>query len=386
MNSNIGNIALQSSSSSFARRAPSSREQVEQPNPMTEIVRMHLPLSGQENQAVMTPRNSVPDLHSLRNTTDNTSSERNLFVEVSAVRVFIEKSTYDFLRRGNSFNNPTEIAIFVEAYYPEERSYATKILKIIMHNQRNQGINNHIHGMSEINSLLIIKEIVRLDVNKKIKLEDLSKTISLQELGWIAVKNNCPYLLRLLLDSNAIDPHLMKDGTPMLMLAERYQAGDIVKLLLEADSSFTDAQGDRFAYLAAEKGNVGLLKTLLPRLSTLMLKDLLNRAIVHGRAGIVQTIFERMSQADRLKFLNERDVYGKTPLMLAACYGRADIAQIFIDHGADVMSQDNEGMTALMWAVSSRRIPLPLLRSIDLGLPVVHFLMDALQLKKQRIW
>ena len=48
--------------------------------------------------------------------------------------------------------------------------------------------------------------------------------------------------------------------------------------------------------------------------------------------------------------VNGKDVYGKTPLIIAASKGYFDIAKKLLDSGARLHSSDNEGFTALDYA------------------------------------
>jgi NAD(P)-dependent dehydrogenase (short-subunit alcohol dehydrogenase family) len=48
--------------------------------------------------------------------------------------------------------------------------------------------------------------------------------------------------------------------------------------------------------------------------------------------------------------LNERDPFGSTPLIIAATFGRTEVAQALIEAGADLDQQNNEGATALFTA------------------------------------
>ena len=47
---------------------------------------------------------------------------------------------------------------------------------------------------------------------------------------------------------------------------------------------------------------------------------------------------------------NVNDRYGRTPLVLAAAYGRADGVRLLLDHGANPNQKDNVGETPLVWA------------------------------------
>ena len=50
---------------------------------------------------------------------------------------------------------------------------------------------------------------------------------------------------------------------------------------------------------------------------------------------------------------NVNDRYGKTPLVWAAGYGRADEVRLLLDHGANPNQKDNTGETPLAWAVEN---------------------------------
>eukprot|EP00953_Heterococcus_sp_UTEX-ZZ885_P012217 7012-Heterococcus_DN1.PRE.1 len=55
-----------------------------------------------------------------------------------------------------------------------------------------------------------------------------------------------------------------------------------------------------------------------------------------------------LARADTL--LEARDKFGRTALIYAASYGRADNAQILLQHGADVHAVNDKGSTALVFA------------------------------------
>lgn len=59
---------------------------------------------------------------------------------------------------------------------------------------------------------------------------------------------------------------------------------------------------------------------------------------------------------DRVQNLDDPDRYGRTALMYAATYGRADIASHLISKGADVEAKDNDGNTALTLACENNQI------------------------------
>lgn len=56
--------------------------------------------------------------------------------------------------------------------------------------------------------------------------------------------------------------------------------------------------------------------------------------------------------------LEEATAIGDTPLMGAVLNSHLEIAKLFLDYGADVNAQDNQGHTALMYAARNHQIPL----------------------------
>ena len=53
--------------------------------------------------------------------------------------------------------------------------------------------------------------------------------------------------------------------------------------------------------------------------------------------------------------VNKQTLYGFTPLMLAACWGREDCAALLLDLGADPTACDRHGRTALEMASDGMR-------------------------------
>jgi ankyrin repeat protein len=61
--------------------------------------------------------------------------------------------------------------------------------------------------------------------------------------------------------------------------------------------------------------------------------------------------------------VNAKNTQGGTPLMWAAVYGNDDAARLLLSRGADASLKDNEGITAVQWAVRNKRDSVvPILR------------------------
>ncbi|XP_018398120.1 PREDICTED: protein TANC2 [Cyphomyrmex costatus] len=59
---------------------------------------------------------------------------------------------------------------------------------------------------------------------------------------------------------------------------------------------------------------------------------------------------------ETISLLEQRDLAGRTALMLAACEGHINLLELFLDKGAILKTKDKEGLTALSWACVRGRI------------------------------
>lgn len=75
----------------------------------------------------------------------------------------------------------------------------------------------------------------------------------------------------------------------------------------------------------------------------------LMEAIVHGRVDMVKALLEAGAKNQFF------DVFGMTPLHLAAQGGHAEIVRLLLEHGADVNARHPEGATALALAQAAGR-------------------------------
>jgi ankyrin repeat protein len=98
----------------------------------------------------------------------------------------------------------------------------------------------------------------------------------------------------------------------------------------------------------------GIMQALLIIASCLVFSSCITQtgmfhmAIKEGHGEKVKAMINR-----KIALVRERDYEGWTPLHTASFYGRLEIAQLLIDHGADVRAADNSGETPLHLAAEA---------------------------------
>jgi ankyrin repeat protein len=89
-----------------------------------------------------------------------------------------------------------------------------------------------------------------------------------------------------------------------------------------------------------------------PSQATLSFGDLhttlLHAAAYDGKAEIAKLLLQLGAD------VNAREVNGRTPLHHAANNGHLDVIDVLVCHGTDIEAKDNGGMTPLMWGRISR--------------------------------
>ena len=77
---------------------------------------------------------------------------------------------------------------------------------------------------------------------------------------------------------------------------------------------------------------------------------LLIKAASKGNKKLIKFLIKKGADVDAVAYYE-----GRTALMLAACYGHKEIVELLIKNGADVNAKDEDGWTALTWAVMFKR-------------------------------
>ena len=155
---------------------------------------------------------------------------------------------------------------------------------------------------------LLLKEIV-LKKNKSKNLEQL------QEALWQAVSLKRNKIVKMFCDLNMDLSYKNKFGTNLLLLAVKKRNFEAVRLLLENKMNVNCFDSEKFSPL--------------------------HYAILNKDEKMIFFLIEKGA------FVNSQNIYGQTPLMLAAQKGMKRVAAVLIEHRADGLIQDKNGKTAL---------------------------------------
>ncbi|KAF6793448.1 37s ribosomal protein rsm22 [Colletotrichum musicola] len=173
--------------------------------------------------------------------------------------------------------------------------------------------------------------------------------------------------VRLLLDQGADIRKCSKDGSTPLSIAAWEGHVPIVELLLErgALTLATGTDGATPLWAAAGRGNVEVALLLLRHGSDIQAKTrdgdmALHAAAQQGYAKMVELLLDRGADIESTR------KGGAMPLMVAAVNGRDDIVAMLLERGAALEPKDENGHTAILYAVCCEQ------KSGVLGLLIDH--------------
>ena len=145
-----------------------------------------------------------------------------------------------------------------------------------------------------------------------------------------------------------------KRGRTGLILACKNGKAEVVEVLLHrgAAVSITDRNGVTALMWSSKNGHIPCVVSLLSRGAGINTFDNFDWTAVHYAAKHGhREIVELLAGAGAALQIREKLEEGKTPLMLAAQYGRRDTVNSLLDHGSDVNARTTkDDLTALMLA------------------------------------
>ena len=143
-----------------------------------------------------------------------------------------------------------------------------------------------------------------------------------------------------------------KLGYTTLHIAVSNNIPSIVKLLLSfgADSTLKTNEGFSPILLASYLGHEEIVRIILKKTGSMNQQDLSQRNCLHlacqsGHLSVVQLLLKSGARISRT------DVFGRTALIMASFGGYLDVINVLLDAGDVIDHQDNEGMCSLHWAV-----------------------------------
>jgi ankyrin repeat protein len=149
---------------------------------------------------------------------------------------------------------------------------------------------------------------------------------------------------------SAVDPNIVNPagGEPALVLAAREGSMNVLKVLLADPRTQVDAQainGNTALMMAAYKGNQPAVEALLARGAAVNRPGwtALHYAAASGSNAIAGLLLEHGARVDAVA-PSDKGAY--TPLMMAAREGHEDSALFLLDHGADPLLRNSEGLSA----------------------------------------
>jgi ankyrin repeat protein len=223
--------------------------------------------------------------------------------------------------------------------------------------------------------------------------------------GWTALRfavfDNQPEIIRILLEYGA--DVFIHDGwhTPLDSAVHGGKREEARALYWAAEEKRPEAYGTPL-HAAANKGDTATVEALIESGARIHAGDYLQKTTLHWAVGerrplLAELILEfhkvepasdaaQLSQEEAIKVLidrgadlEERDVYGRTPLIEAVVQGQEAAARVLIEAGADVNAQDVTGWPPLLYAAAGGEVDmLRLLISKGADLQIVRHGWNAL--------
>jgi ankyrin repeat protein len=164
-------------------------------------------------------------------------------------------------------------------------------------------------------------------------------------LAFAVMKNDAASVQRLI--EAGADPNYAlpdKDATRILAMAGSYKSTEAAIALLDggANPNFADPKGFTPLHIAAESGDVALVKKLLSK-----------GAVLDARTSPAKKVSFNPIEKTLILFSFSGE---QTPLLLAAKYNRVDVMRVLIEAGADTQAKSGDGTTLFLAAAGSGHV------------------------------
>jgi len=167
-------------------------------------------------------------------------------------------------------------------------------------------------------------------------------------------------VMKLLIDKKAeIDLSNSKNETPLHQAVCNKQL-DVVKFLLESKANIesNNQQEETPLWIAISTNDKSIVQYLIDQKANINHHNLGERTILHALASNdnIQLASEFLSIFSSKISIDSKDIFGATPLMLAAENGSINIIPLLLESKANIESEDLKGNTPLMYAATRNQI------------------------------
>ncbi len=193
--------------------------------------------------------------------------------------------------------------------------------------------------------------LMEMDVDVNVKDEEGNSAV------WIALQNNNPDIVNVLLDNDA--DLSIDDDKPLIYTASIKDFDDLSLKFVErgANLDYVIKEGQykdlsTMIYAMHSFGNSELAKKMIEKGADVQVysgigSNLLHYAALNDYPDVAQMLLEKGVDP------NHKNEDGNTPLMHACWYGKFEMSKLLIEYGADVNVRNNEGDTPLINALTN---------------------------------
>ena len=265
----------------------------------------------------------------------------------------------------------------VETFTAIQDNSPSKLDSVIAAHVKIKSSSLHFPGKSLWTVLMLHQSARHKQILKRV--ETICSEFRSQSLINVTAKEGKVHHLRRLLDCGEqlvyVENHWLGEGPLPLMLAAKYNDEEVFEFLIERGSSpeWLDDQQRSSMHYAAEGGKVRNLLLLIDRGVDVLQKDkkgysALHLAALNGHADCVRTVHgtSALHLATSLELvmilveheanIQASDMYGRTPLHVAAEKGQTDTINYLLNRDADINARDKSGLSALYCALKGGHV------------------------------